>query len=82
MYNDMHPTLLRIQTSKMEEVCSCHDFKKAGLIQVDSLRTIMLFQPDCYYAFKFIGHEMMKNAERHNTLAPEQFGSCKRHLDL
>jgi len=29
--------------------------KKAGTTQVDALRMIMLFQPDCNYAFKFVG---------------------------
>lgn len=53
--------------------------KKAGLHQVDSLRTIILFQPDCNYAFKFIGHEMMTHAEMCKTLAPEQFGSRRGH---
>ena len=53
--------------------------KKAGATQVDTLRTIVLFQPDCNYAFKFVGREMMKNAEKHCTLAPEQFGSRKNH---
>lgn len=62
----------------MEEVCRHNDSKK-GRSQVDSLCTIVLFQPDCNYAFKFIGREMMKNVERHNTLAPKQFESQKRH---
>jgi hypothetical protein len=46
--------------------------KKEGVTQVDALRTIVLFQPDCNYAFKFIGREMMRFSEKHNTLAPEQ----------
>jgi hypothetical protein len=58
--------------------------KKAGLLKVDSLRTIVLFQPDCNYAFKFLSRAMMKHAEKHQTLAPEQFGSRKNHrvIDL
>jgi hypothetical protein len=53
--------------------------KKAGLHQVHSLRTIVLFQPDCNYAFKFVGREMMAHAEKCKTLALEQFGSRKGH---
>jgi len=51
--------------------------KKAGLHQVNFLRAIVLFQHDCNYAFKFVGREMMQQAENSNTLAPEQFGSHK-----
>jgi hypothetical protein len=54
--------------------------KKAGLMRVDSPRTIVLFQPDCNYAFKFLDREMMKNAERYGTIAPEQFGSRQKHI--
>jgi hypothetical protein len=53
--------------------------KKAGLTQVDTLRTIVLFQADCNYAFKYIGREMMHNAEKHGLIAKEQYGSRKNH---
>jgi hypothetical protein len=56
--------------------------KKSGLFQVDSLCTIVLFQPDYNYAFKLIGREMMAHTERHKTLAPEQFGSRKNHWSI
>jgi hypothetical protein len=36
---------------------------KSGLFQVDLLCIIVLFQPDCNYAFKFIDREMMAHAE-------------------
>ncbi len=54
------------------------------MTDVDSLRTICLFKVDANYCFKHIGREMMKNAERHNSLAKEQYGSRKRHraIDL
>lgn len=51
--------------------------KKAGLTQVDALRTIVLFQADCNYVFKFIGKEMMYNAEKHCLIAEEQYGAGK-----
>jgi hypothetical protein len=45
---------------------------------------IVLFQPDCNFAFKHVGREMMKNAEAAGLLAPEQYGSRKwqRAIDL
>jgi hypothetical protein len=54
------------------------------MTDVDSLRTICLFKVDANYCFKHIGREMMKNAERHNSLTKEQYGSRKRHraIDL
>ncbi len=44
----------------------------------------MLFQPDCNFAFKHVGREMMKTAEEMGALAPEQYGSRKqqRAIDL
>jgi hypothetical protein len=49
--------------------------KKSGITQLSSLRTICLFPVDGNYAFKHIGHEMMKIAESTNSIAPEQYGS-------
>jgi hypothetical protein len=58
--------------------------KKAGNTQLSSLRTIVLFPVDCNYVFKFFGKKMMKRAERIRALAPEQYGSRKKHkaIDL
>ncbi len=53
--------------------------KKAGITTLSSLHTIVLFAADCNYAFKHIGRQMMKQAEAQQSLAPEQFGSCKGH---
>jgi len=60
----------------------CLDFmilKWSGVTHLDSLRTIALFPADCNYAFKHIGRQMMYNAEKAKALAPEQYGSRKRH---
>jgi hypothetical protein len=35
-------------------------------------------EPDFNLANKILGRRLMKNAESHGTLAPEQFGSRKR----
>jgi hypothetical protein len=58
--------------------------KRSGNTELSSLRTIVLFEVDCNYAFKHIGREMMRQAERTKTLAPEQYGSRKKHraIDL
>jgi hypothetical protein len=58
--------------------------KKSNLTDVDSLRTICLFEVDANYCFKHIGRAMMKNVEHHKTMAKEQYGSRKRHraIDL
>lgn len=52
--------------------------KKSGVTTLNSLRTICLFATDFNFAFKHIGREMMRHAERTDSLAPEQYGSRKR----
>jgi hypothetical protein len=58
--------------------------KKAGITTLPNLRIIVLFHPDCNYAFKHVGRVMMKTAEEAGSLAPEQYGSRKNHraIDL
>jgi len=58
--------------------------KKSGVTDLSGLRTIVLFPVGCNYAFKHVGREMMKVAESTKSLAPEQYGSRKRHkaIDL
>jgi len=53
--------------------------KKSGVTTLNSLRTICLFATDFNFAFKHIGREMMRHAERTDSLAPEQYGSRKGH---
>jgi len=53
--------------------------RKSGVTDLSSLQTIVLFPVDCNYAFKHIGREMMKTAEKTGSLALEQYGSHKRH---
>jgi hypothetical protein len=70
--------------SRWKQVIDVMIPKKAGITNLNSLRTIVLFHPDCNYAFKHIGREMMYLAEKTKTLAPEQYGSWKNHraIDL
>ncbi len=58
--------------------------KKSGITDLSGLRTIVLFPVDCNFAFKHVGRSMMEIAEKTSSLAPEQYGSRKRHkaIDL
>jgi len=56
--------------------------KKSGVTDLSGLHTIVLFPVDCNYAFKHVGRTMMKTAEQANALAPEQYGSRKRHRSI
>ncbi len=49
---------------------------------LDALRTIVLFEPDCNYAFKHIGREMMCTAEATLSMTPEQYSSRKCHSSI
>jgi len=53
--------------------------KKSGVTDLLGLRTIVLFPVDCNFAFKHVGRAMMALAEKTKSLAPEQYGSRKRH---
>jgi hypothetical protein len=58
--------------------------KKSGVTDLSGLRTIVPFPVDYNYAFKHVGREMMKVVEATKSLAPEQYGSRRRHkaIDL
>ena len=56
--------------------------KKAGKTDVDSLRTIVLLEPDFNHMNKKLGRDVMQFAEKHQLIAPEQFGSRKRHSSI
>lgn len=58
--------------------------KKSGVTDLSGHRTIVLFPVDCNFAFKHVGREMIKVVEITGSLAPEQYGSRKRHkaIDL
>jgi hypothetical protein len=49
--------------------------KKSGVMLIEKLRTIFLFQGDFNYMNKFIGSQMMKNSEFYDQLAWEPYGS-------
>ena len=56
--------------------------KKAGKTDVDSLRTIVLLEPDFNFMNKKLGRDVMDFAEQHHLIAPEQFGSRKYHSSI
>ena len=56
--------------------------KKAGKTDVDSLRTIVLLEPDFNFMNKKLGRDVMSHAEAHHLIAPEQFGSRKNHSSI
>jgi hypothetical protein len=49
--------------------------KKAGVMLVEKLRIIVLFQGDLNYLNKYIGRHMTKDGEAYTQLAWEQYGS-------
>lgn len=51
--------------------------KKKTSIRVDKLRTICLMEADFNYLNKLLGRRVLANAEKHNDIAIEQFGSRK-----
>jgi len=56
--------------------------KKAGITHLSSLRKFVLLPVDCNFAFKYVGREMMNNAEKGHALASEQYGSRKYHRSI
>jgi len=54
--------------------------KAPGNIDVERLRIILLFEADCNQNNKWIGRAFMREAERHDLLAVEQYGS-RRYKD-
>ena len=46
------------------------------------MRTITLMNSEFNINNKKLSHDMMKNAEKHNLLAPEQYGGRKHHRSV
>ena len=53
--------------------------KKHNKIAADQLRTILLLEADFNHLNKKLGRDLMWHAEKHQLIAPEQFGSRKHH---
>jgi hypothetical protein len=78
------PIHSRYSPKRWRQMIDVMILKKAGLTALSNLHTIVLFHPNCNYAFKHLGREMMMLAEKAGSLAPEQYGSRKRRraIDL
>ena len=58
---------------------NCMLEKKKGNFRVDKLRAILVYEAEFNMINKIIGREAMKNAERLNGVAWEQYGCRKEH---
>jgi hypothetical protein len=56
--------------------------KKAGVYDIEKMRTIILMNSEFNMNNKKLGRDMMRNAEHHGTLAQEQYGSHKHHRSI
>jgi hypothetical protein len=56
--------------------------KKAGVYDVELMRTIQLMHSEFNMNNKKLGRDVMAHAERFKALAPEQFGSRKNHQSI
>ena len=73
------PLISGYSPSRWRQAIDAVLLKKQGLYLVEKLRTIVLFEPDFNWLNKLLGWTMMKFAEDHDQLAPEQYGSRKYH---
>jgi hypothetical protein len=56
--------------------------KKAGVYDIEKMRTIILMNSEFNMNNKKLGRDMMCNAEKYGTLAREQYGSRKHHRSI
>jgi hypothetical protein len=56
--------------------------KKAGVYDVEKMRTITLMHAEFNMNNKKLGKDLLANAEKHAAIAPEQFGSRKKHQSI
>lgn len=56
--------------------------KKANSNRVTDLRTICLLAADWNFGNKLLGNRIMRHAEKHGTIAPEQYGSRKNKSSI
>ena len=56
--------------------------KKAGVFDVEKMRTICLMNAEFNMNNKQLGRDMMANAEKHGAIAREQYGSRRHHQSI
>ena len=62
-----------------KEIVDVEILKKAGVYDIEKMRTITLMHSDFNMNNKKLGKEIMKRAVEYNTIAPEQYGSRPGH---
>ena len=76
------PMITGYSPERWRQVTDAMLVKKKGIFEVDKMRTIVLFTPDFNALNKLLGRTMMWTAEDCKQLAPEQYGSRKRHRSV
>jgi hypothetical protein len=76
------PFHARFVPNRWKSGIDCMIPKKVDSLQVDQLRTILLFEADCNHLFKIFGRRMMALAEQAQTISPEQYGSRKKKSSI
>jgi hypothetical protein len=71
------PILSGYAPQRWRQAINCMLLKKPGEFRVDKLRTIVLFDPEANFTFKYLGRSVMAHAELHNQLPEEQYSSRK-----
>ena len=61
------------------ETTDCQILKKENVDLLEKMRTIMMFNSEFNNNNKWMGRAMLYNVEKHNIMAPEQYGSRKKH---
>jgi hypothetical protein len=56
---------------------SCTVYKKPGNTNLEMMKEIVLLGADANMTFKRFGRDIMRHAESHSLIAPEQYGSQK-----
>jgi hypothetical protein len=56
--------------------------KKAGVYDIEKMRTILLMNSEFNINNKKLGRDIMNNAEKHGTIAREQYGSRRNHRSV
>ena len=64
--------------SKWKSATNVMILKKAGLFDIDKLRTLCLFQANHNHNNKFLGQQMMEHAMKTNSIAQEQYSVTGR----
>ena len=68
--------------TEWEAMTDVEILKKAGVYDIEKMRTILLMNSELNINNKKLGREMMANAEEHGAIAREQYGSRRHHRSI